>query len=168
MVSIRELAREDGAALATMLNDDAVLRADLDVRSGTPNTAEGVVRDVRKWCQSRRAVSYAILAGGVTVGMISLSHVDPESGTGRIGYWVGSRFRKKGYCSRAFDLVLQEARLRGVHTVSASVASTNMASRRVWEKAGGIGTPVSADRTRYEVHVGRQPGSVGNAAGPPA
>ena len=156
MVSIRELTHEDGAALAEMLNGDALLRADLGIRMNQDITAGGVLRDIRKWCGLRTAVSYAILADGVTVGMISLSHIDPGSGTGCIGYWVGSSYREHGYCKLAFKLVLHEARCQGLHTVSATIDNANMASRKLWHGAGGSGTPVSAESTRYEVRIDRQ------------
>ena len=153
MVTIRELTHDDGTALAEMLNDDVVLRANLGIRTDDRANADGVIRDVGEWCRSRKGVSYAVLAGDVTVGMMSLSRINPESGTGRIGYWVGSDYRQRGYCARAFELVLQEARRRGLHTVSASVVNDNTASRRVWERAGGTGTPVSLARIRYELQI---------------
>lgn len=153
MVAIRELTHDDGAALAKMLNDDVMLRADLGIRTDDPATADGVLRDVGEWCRSRKGVSYAVLVDGITVGMMSLSRIDPESGTGRIGYWIGSDHRQRGHCTRAFELVLQEARRRGLRTVSASVVNGNTASRRLWGRAGGTGTSVSAERVRYELRI---------------
>ncbi len=153
MITLRELTLEDGAALAEMLNDDVVLRADLGIRGEYKNTADSVMRDVGEWCRPRRAVSFAILADGVTVGMISLSRIDPMTGTGRIGYWVGSRYRRQGYCAKAFKLVLQEALRRDVHKVSSSIDNANTASRRLWEDAGASSTPLSADRAAYTLGV---------------
>ncbi len=153
MVAIREITAEDAAALAEMLGGDAVLRADLGFRDEQRETADGVLRHVREWCRSRQAVSYAILADGVTVGLMSLSHIDPTAATGRIGYWVGSDHRRRGYCSQAFALVLQEARRRGVSTLSALIHNDNAPSRRLWESAGGIGTPESAERMRYTLEI---------------
>ena len=159
MVSIRELTLEDGAALAAMLNDDVVLRSDLNIGTTAKETADSVVRHVEKWCRSSCAVSYAILADGVTVGLISLAHIDAGTGTGTggIGYWVGSSYRRRRYCTQAFEFVLEQARLRGLHTVATSIVNDNTASQRIWEKAGGIGTPASPERTRYQLRIERQP-----------
>ncbi len=153
MITLRELTLQDAAAIAEMLNDDVVLRADLGIRSAPQNTSDTVMREVGEWCKSHQAVSFAILAGGVAVGMMSLSRIDPKAGTGRIGYWVGSCYRRQGFCTKAFKLVLQEAVLRGVHTLSSSIDKDNVPSRRLWESAGATSTPVTAERMRYTLEI---------------
>jgi RimJ/RimL family protein N-acetyltransferase len=152
-IAIRALTREDGIALADMLNSDITLRADLGIGDDVSSTADGFLQYVKEWEHSRSAVSYAITADDFTVGLISLSHMDPHAGTARIGYWVGSRYRRRGYCARTFHLVLREACHRGLHTLSATINSQNEPSRRIWERAGGVASGCSIDRTLYTVHL---------------
>jgi len=153
VVTIRELALEHATALAEMLNEDVQLRTDLGIHGEYRNTAEGFLRDIGDWCRSRRAVCFAILADGTTVGMISLSRIDPMVGTGRIGYWMGSNYRRRGYCTNAFGLVLQEAFRRGVRTVSAWIEKDNVPSERLWVAAGGTFVAGPADGTLYTLEI---------------
>lgn len=57
---------------------------------------------------------------------------------GNIGYSVRPDERRKGYASRMLDMVLEEARDRGMDRVLVTCAEGNDASRRTIEAAGGV------------------------------
>ena len=77
-------------------------------------------------------------AGQALVGAITLSNVRrgvAESGT--LGYWIGQPFAGRGYATAAVRGVVAHAfdDLK-LHRVEAACVPTNVASRRVLEKAG--------------------------------
>ena len=153
MVELREPDIAEAAAIAELLNRDIQLRADLRCRDDFSTSAEGVLGTLAEWCQAKRAVSYAILADGVAVGVISLSQIDPMTRTGRIGYWVGSAHRRRGYCKAALALVLREARRRGLRAVSASVHRQSLASTRLWENLHAAAEPEPTGHLLYTLSL---------------
>lgn len=153
MVELREPDIAEAAAIAELLNRDIQLRADLRCRDDFSTSAEGVLGTLAEWCQAKRAVSYAILADGVAVGVISLSQIDPMTRAGRIGYWVGSAHRRRGHCQAAFELVLREARRRGLREVSASIRRRHLASQRLWESFGATPEPKPTGHLLYTLSL---------------
>jgi uncharacterized protein YhfF/predicted acetyltransferase len=96
------------------------------------------------------------------VGMIGILHV--INGVASIGYWVAPWGRKSGAASTALRIIPTLARRIGMaHTLHATIAETNTASRRTAERAGFtlIGNdadmcPDGAEVTQgllYEVHL---------------
>ena len=105
-ISIRELTQEDSRQLASLLCEDCILRRDLGMAREDRPTGEAFDRHIRDWCRSRNAFTYAIVLGNGTVaGTISLSHIDRENHSARIGYWIGSSYRNRGYGTKAFEQV---------------------------------------------------------------
>jgi RimJ/RimL family protein N-acetyltransferase len=69
------------------------------------------------------------------VGMIGIHHV--INGVASIGYWVAPWGRKSGAASTALRIIPTLARRIGkAHTLQATIAETNTASRRTAERAG--------------------------------
>jgi uncharacterized protein YhfF/predicted acetyltransferase len=69
------------------------------------------------------------------VGMIGIHHV--INGVASIGYWVAPWGRKSGAASTALQIIPTLARRVGkAHTLQATIAETNTASRRTAERAG--------------------------------
>lgn len=153
ILTIREPNERDAEQLAAMLCDDNVLRADLGMPPDDRPTGADFLRKITEWCLPRRATTFAIVLGDAAIGTISLSHRSQDGLTARVGYWVGSQYRKHGYCKRAFATVLDRARSEGIRSVSATTASSNAASRRVWERHGALATEVSPGRVRYELSI---------------
>ncbi|MDD5599818.1 MAG: GNAT family N-acetyltransferase, partial [Victivallaceae bacterium] len=108
-IVIREPLFHDAEQLATMLNDDNGLRADLGMVGDTNETAQHFLEYVRDWCQKNHAVTYVIVHGDVAIGTISLSRRNPDGESAGIGYWIGTKHRRKGYCGLAFDAVIKQA-----------------------------------------------------------
>ena len=56
--------------------------------------------------------------------------------TAQVSYWTSASQRRRGHATKALSLLLQYARSIGVTQAEADVATDNLASRRVAEKAG--------------------------------
>ncbi|MFC1525833.1 GNAT family N-acetyltransferase [Candidatus Latescibacterota bacterium] len=153
-ICIKQPGQREAGQLAFMLCRDHALRRDLGIAADVRPTAEGFLEHLAVWCESRRATTYAILADDVAVGTISLSHRRLDGLSARIGYWVGSDHRRRGYATEAFAAVLARAASEGIRTVSATIDTGNIASRRLWERLGAAATEVSAQRVRYELSAG--------------
>ncbi|MBU2702947.1 RimJ/RimL family protein N-acetyltransferase [Sporomusaceae bacterium BoRhaA] len=65
-------------------------------------------------CQ-KPADMFAIVLGEKAIGTISLSHQNTINHTARIGYWLGSAYWNKGYASKAFQLILDQAKKREIN-----------------------------------------------------
>ena len=78
------------------------------------------------------------------VGVIGIHHV--INGVASIGYWVAPWGRKSGAASTALRIIPTLARRIGkAHTLHATIAETNTASRRTAERAGFTLIGTSAD-----------------------
>ena len=78
------------------------------------------------------------------VGVIGIHHV--INGVASIGYWVAPWGRKSGAASTALRIIPTLARRIGkAHTLHATIAETNAASRRTAERAGFTLMGTSAD-----------------------
>lgn len=152
-VTLREPGYEEANQLAEMLSKDEVLRADLGMDASNRPTADDVLQELADWCPPRRATTYAILTGDRAVGTISLSHRDLDSRSARIGYWVGSRYRCRGYATKAFAAVLAQAASEGIMSVSATVAVDNMPSLRLWARHGSNATTTDEGKIRYKLDL---------------
>lgn len=102
-----------------------------------------IVRDDTNPSQDRvRATQYLALDGqGHLIGMIQLRHTLNDyllKFGGHIGYSVRPSERRKGYATQMLLLCAQEARKLGIDRVLVTCDASNVGSRGVIEKAGGI------------------------------
>jgi len=162
-IIIKEAGEREAEQLAIMLWKDNVLRNDLGVHLADRPTGEDFLRKLKEWCRQRRATAFAILVHDTAIGTISLSHRSMDGVSARVGYWIGSDYRRQGYCTQAFAAVCAAAESEGVMSVSATIASGNIASCRIWERQGAIASEISPQRLRYELKTGRQPAGAGDA-----
>lgn len=132
---LRSATASDADSLAQLLCEDRILRQDL----GIPDTDHPTGRDVfekhHQWEEKNLALTFVMV--DVTrraIGTISLSHVHQTERVARIGYWVGSAYRRQGYATEAFGLVLQWARELGLRSVSANIDNTNTPSLYLWRR----------------------------------
>jgi [ribosomal protein S5]-alanine N-acetyltransferase len=156
-LTVREPTLSDAADLAALLCTDTGLREELGFAPDDRPSAAEILQHFQEWSLPRRATVHAIVVDDAAIGTITLGHRSPDGLTARIGYWIGTKHRRKGYCSRAFDAVVQLAAAEGIRSVSSSIETENIASRKIWERAGATGTPVSPGRLRYDLAV-RPPG----------
>jgi len=126
------------AQLAHILNTDRGLPQEYILPQEAPNeTAESVLTTAESWCRERNAKSFMIvLENGTVVGAISLSHIDYGSHSARVGYFVTSLLQGRGLGTEALVKLLSIAHELRLRMISASIATDNNASRRIWEKSG--------------------------------
>lgn len=90
----------------------------------------------QKWIAKNHADMFAIVLGEKAIGTISLSHQNTINHTARIGYWLGSTYWNKGYASKAFQLIVDQAKKREIEYVSSTIRKENIASIKIWDKYG--------------------------------
>lgn len=152
MITIREPTVGDAAQISRMLCEDEILRTDLDLDPSFQPDSNDVLKDLRNWCKSRNAITFAVVLNSTTtVGTISLSHISNEDKTARIGYWIGGNHRSQGYCSTAFRLVVVKAKELGITKLLSTIAIDNLNSRAIWEKHGGYVAGNCEGKAAYEL-----------------
>jgi len=133
---IRKATVEDAVHLSQLLSEDAILRHDLNIGEQPDPAPIDYFEQLAEWCRDPNAETRVIVADGMAVGAISLSNIDTINATAQVGYWIGSRHRRRGYCMRAFELMVEQARRQGITRIRASIDADNIAARRVLEHAG--------------------------------
>ena len=86
----------------------------------------------------------------------------PPHVLGHIGFSVVPWKRRRGYASRALEMLLPEAKKEGLDYVELTTDETNIASRRVIEANGGklvdrfkkAAAYGGAESLRYRIHLG--------------
>ena len=152
-ISIRNIRLEDAEAIAVFRADDTLLHKAAGMRRKRCSAQE-VLDDWYSWQKEHNAICMGIVLDGVTtVGTISLSHIDETNRTAGIGYWLGSAYWGRGYCSAAFDLTLTLAQRLNIRQVSSKIEKTNQASRRIWLRRGGVEHVLSETRIRYTIDL---------------
>ena len=130
-VQLRPISIDDAQAITRLLAGDT----ELALQTATipiPYT----IHDARAFLQRADPLqNFAIIAGEELVGGCGFKQ---EPGDIEIGYWVGRPYWGRGYASAAAQLLIEEARRRGVERLYAEVFLENPASMRVLEKAGFV------------------------------
>lgn len=153
MVEIREIKEKESKQLADLLNEDHLLCLNLGFLPELIITATEVQSKIEEWIKSKSAMCFGIMKEEMYCCIISLSHIELEIGTGQIGYWIGSNYRNKGICSKAFELVIHNAHKLGLHSISSTISEENRSSRAIWEKHLAKAIPISLEKLRYELKI---------------
>jgi len=163
---LRHYVENDVEALIAALNDWAV--AQWLVRPPYPYSRQDaesycafVAADHANGCPTLFAV--ALREGNGCIGSTGIMR--NEEGGAEVGYWFARAFWGRGYATEALTALLEYT--RATHLASrlmATVDPTNVASRRVVEKCGFVGTEkvIQAHPTRrgtfelqrYELQIG--------------
>lgn len=129
MIALRPLCFDDAKALTRLLSGDV----ELALQTATipiPYTLESAHTFLRS---CTRNDNFAVLAGNELVGGCGFK-AEPHGI--EIGYWIGRPYWGRGYATAAAELLIEEARRRGIERLYAEVFVENPASMRVLEKAG--------------------------------
>ena len=152
-VSLRLLSREDAVCIADLLNRDDVLRAALASGTWELVTGEAFYENTTEWCARTNSLSFAIMYDGVSVGMISLSHIDDMNHSARVGYWVASECWGQGVATRAFACLISLAREHDIRILISHIDSENTASRKIWKRYDAKEIGLKDDQIRYELRL---------------
>jgi RimJ/RimL family protein N-acetyltransferase len=117
--------------LVDILNNDHTLAATLS--SCRKHITSAQFRKTNAlWAEKNHAKMFAIVLRRTAIGMISLSHINRQKQTARIGYWLASSQWHKGYTSAAFAQILILAKSMGITAVSCAIEKDNAASQAIW------------------------------------
>ena len=129
---LRNLESSDAEWITRACQDEEVQRWTKVPRPYTREHAESFIKN-----KNGELAAWAIIdsRSQEPVGMIGIHHV--INGVASIGYWVAPWGRKSGAASTALRIIPTLARRIGkAHTLQATIAETNTASRRTAERAG--------------------------------
>ena len=129
---LRNLEFSDAEWITRACQDEEVQRWTKVPRPYTREHAEAFIKN-----KNGELTAWAIIdsRSQEPVGMIGIHHV--INGVASIGYWVAPWGRKSGAASTALQIIPTLARRVGkAHTLQATIAETNTASRRTAERAG--------------------------------
>ncbi|MEN9745923.1 MAG: hypothetical protein RL729_395 [Actinomycetota bacterium] len=129
---LRNLESSDAEWITRACQDKEVQRWTKVPRPYTSEHAESFIKD-----KNGELAAWAIIDSRSQnpVGVIGIHHV--INGVASIGYWIAPWGRKSGAASTALRIIPTLARRIGkAHTLQATIAETNTASRRTAERAG--------------------------------
>lgn len=129
---LRNLESSDAEWITRACQDEEVQRWTKVPRPYTREHAESFIKD-----KNGEFAAWAIIDSRSQdpVGVIGIHHV--INGVASIGYWVAPWGRKSGAASTALRIIPTLARRIGMaHTLYATIAETNTASRRTAERGG--------------------------------
>ena len=129
---LRNLESSDAEWITRACQDEEVQRWTKVPRPYSREHAESFIKD-----KNGEFAAWAIIDSRSQdpVGVIGIHHV--INGVASIGYWVAPWGRKSGAASTALRIIPTLARRIGnAHTLQATIAETNTASRRTAERAG--------------------------------
>ena len=143
MFSFREPTLDDVEWITEACQDPEIMRWTVVPRPYTADHARSFVAD-----RAGEVIAWAIFEDSASrgVGMLGVHHI--VNGVASIGYWVAPWARRRGAASAAIAFACRElATWDEVHSVSATIATTNIASRRTAERAGlsAINSPSAGD-----------------------
>lgn len=103
-----------------------------------------------RWAASRSEVSFAIDAGGIAVGNVSVSDLDAVHNTGWVSYWVSEAARGQGLASRAVVTVCAWLFQQGeTFRLELGYRTNNPVSGRVAANAGFSVEGLQRQKLRY-------------------
>lgn len=136
LIRLAKVTINNSVQIANMLSNDKLLTKANGSSDLVPVTPQEFFDKTKQWQIATNSESYIICLGDSSIGMISLSHIDGTSA--RAGCWIASSEWHKGYGTQAFNLLLEIAKKRGIKTIISTINLDNIASLRIWEKAGAI------------------------------
>jgi len=140
-VNLRKLKKSDAVLIYKNANDKDIERF---TTIPFPYKLEGAFKFVSKShinIRHKKAFSFGIIeiTSNLLIGIISLDSVDLVHNNAEIGFWLGKKFRGKGYMTEAIKLILNfgfnELKLERIY---ARVVSINIISQNILKKIGFV------------------------------
>jgi len=95
------------------------------------NSIENIESSIDKW---KHTLGFCIMYDNQKVGIIALG--EKQEGVLCWGTAILEEFRGKGIATKAFELILVEAKKQGYSKIISSCAKSNIASRKLHQKVG--------------------------------
>ena len=137
-INLKPISKIDYETISTLINSDFTLQEEFGFKPESVPTGSQVEKDFCDWCNSHSAKMYSTFKDGQFIGLVTLSRIDYDHKSARLGYWLGSKFRQQGHGSVVFKMILYLINTMGITQINGSVNPSNTPSRRLWEKNGAI------------------------------
>lgn len=105
----------------------------------SPYSLEDIIQLIESFqiSQNPEQLRFIIHSNDILLGAVDLFDINYENKSGAIGILIAEdEFRRKGYASKALELVEIEAINLGISRLSALIHSENIKSRKLFEKMG--------------------------------
>lgn len=132
-IALEKINEEYAVQLVEILSTDSILQDNLASKKCTISKEE-FIKYNDQWVRNTNSEVFAIVLNNIAIGIISLSHQNIEEKKARIGYWIGSKYWRKGYTSQAFSLILNYAKRKEIRYLNAKIKKDNLASKKIWQK----------------------------------
>jgi ribosomal-protein-alanine N-acetyltransferase len=140
-VLLRAFVDSDAELVQAVADDPVIPLATTVPTSGTLEDALAFIARQHGRLASGAGYSFAVVdsALGEPVGQIGLWLRDLEAGRVSVGYWIASRYRRRGYALAALDAISRWGlSLDGVFRVELQVEPWNEGSWRAAERVGYV------------------------------
>lgn len=136
-LTLAPLEREDLEAVASFFADTAALYYYLPDLL-LPRSRAQLHAMMDEWNDGRRNFVFAFRHAGRTIGLVTLSDLDPAMGNAEAGVMIaGEEWRGKGFATEALELLLAYAFDElGLHRLYARVAVENTPSLKLFRRLG--------------------------------
>lgn len=98
------------------------------------------------WCCDSNSEFFGIFNNNDLVGTICLSKQNMKEKRACIGYEIFPRFRKKGFATTAFKLILEKASKKNFSSLHATIQKGNDDSLNIWKNEGAVFTESSNNK----------------------
>jgi len=148
LISVKPFTLKSAEDMVRLFSSDEIVRNELGLKGKEFSAAEEF-EFVQEWCKNKSSESFEIRFENEFAGMISLSHIDPDIRKAGVGYWVGSKFRGKGIGKKAFELILDIAKSKGLEILQSDIDRNNLFSLKIWQKY----SPEISEKNEKQVSV---------------
>lgn len=139
IVILRPVEPKDYLAIYENMQDQNIA-----LYNGTPYPysqldAKEYIKKSMEGRRKKKSLVFGIIekSSGKLAGIFGLKFVRFDGPVAETGYWLGEKFRSKGYMSEAMEMVLDLAfNKMGIEKVTGRVYLPNRASARIFEKFG--------------------------------
>jgi len=129
----------DAKRLAELCNDKSIHNFTGVPYPYTIKHARDFIKKSEKKLKAHSGFSFAIILKEINkpIGCVDLIEISKRHRRGEIGYWLGSRYRQKGYMGEALQIMLKFCfnKLK-LNRVEITCAKENFASKRTIESSG--------------------------------
>ena len=136
---LRNFKADDASAIQELAGDVEIARNTFVPHPYEAGMAKQFIEQSRVKTESGEWANFAIVLKDkdILIGSIGYKDIDNKHSRAEFGYWIGKPYRGRGYATEAVEQLIHFGFNNiGLHRVYATPFGSNIASRRVLEKAG--------------------------------